>query len=132
MNRKEIKKEVSLRFKRMREMLNSSQGELSARLGVGRASYAKYERGDAFPTLQSLIILAKTFDVSLDWLIAGKGPELYKEKAQPEKTTELDDVMKDVKDLLVHMERIPLLRYKVLSFFQEFKLDYKELVESVS
>ena len=130
MNRKEIRKETSIRFKKMREALKSSQGELSAHLGVGRAGYAKYERGDTFPPLESLMVLTKTFDVSLDWLIAGKGPMLYKEKMKPEKITELEDVMKDVKDLLVHMERIPLLRYKVLSFFQEFKLEYKELVES--
>jgi len=130
MNRKEIRKEAGIRFKKMREALKVSQGELSARLGVGRASYAKYERGDAFPPLDSLMVLVKTFDLSLDWLISGRGPMLYKEKEQPEKITALEDVMKDVKDLLVHMERIPLLRYKVLSFFQEFKLEYKELVES--
>jgi len=130
MNRKEIRKEISMRFKKMREELKTTQGELSTHMGVGRAGYAKYERGDTFPPLESLIVLPNTFDVSLDWLIAGKGPMLYKEKVKPEKTSELEDVMKDVKDLLVHMERIPLLRYKVLSFFQEFKLEYKELVES--
>ena len=39
-------------------------------------------------------------------------------------------MIQDVRDLLVHMERIPLLRYKVLSFLQKFKLEYKDLVES--
>jgi hypothetical protein len=36
----------------------------------------------------------------------------------------------EVRELLQHMERIPLLRHEVLSFFYKFKLDYKDLVES--
>jgi len=30
----------------------------------------------------------------------------------------------------MHMERIPLLRHEILSFFYKFKLDYKDLLES--
>ena len=37
---------------------------------------------------------------------------------------------KDVKELLEHMEHIPLLRHEVLAFFYRFKEEYKEMVET--
>ena len=36
----------------------------------------------------------------------------------------------EIKELLTHIRRIPLLRYEVLGLFQKFKLQYKDLVES--
>jgi hypothetical protein len=37
--------------------------------------------------------------------------------------------MKDVRGLVEDMDRNPLLRYEVLSFYYRFKRDNKELVE---
>ena len=36
--------------------------------------------------------------------------------------------MDDVKEMLALMERTPLLRYKVLTFLQEFKLENRDMV----
>ncbi|NIM11540.1 MAG: helix-turn-helix domain-containing protein [Candidatus Aminicenantes bacterium] len=130
MDSKALKREMSLRFKQMREALEYSQEKMAAHLGVVRPSYTKYESGFALPSLPTLRVLAASFDVSLDWLVANKGPMFFNEKAVPEKKSDLENVMDDVKELLESMERIPLLRYEVLSFFQKFKLEYKELVES--
>ncbi len=67
----------------------------------------------------------------MDWLYSGKGPMHYKSKMQPEEKSELEPVLADIKELLGYMERIPLLDYRVLGFFHQFKLENKELVESV-
>jgi transcriptional regulator with XRE-family HTH domain len=112
-------------------------------LGVARPSYDRYERGDVFPGPKALTVLSNTFKVSLDWLIANKGSMRYSEKveptenlqqpeeiAQPQEKTGPDVVSADVKELLAHMERIPLLRYEVLTMFHKFKLKNKDLVES--
>jgi transcriptional regulator with XRE-family HTH domain len=143
MNRNQIVKETGLRLKKIRKSLTYTQEKMGSYLGVKRPSYDRYERGEVFPGPKALIVLANTFKVSLDWLIANKGTMIYSEKqppavnvqqpeeqAQPQAKTGPDVVTADVQELLEHMERIPLLRYEVLTLFHKFKLKNKDLVES--
>ncbi len=101
---------------------------MAAHLGLERASYAKYEIGRALPPHKNLEVLASHFDISLDWLVAGKGPMFYKGKARAVEETE--EFTGEMKELFDHMLRIPLLRHEVLSCFHKFKLEYKDLVEA--
>lgn len=48
-----------------------SQTELARRLYVSRQAVSKWENGDADPSIDKLILLAKIFNVSLDHLILG-------------------------------------------------------------
>ena len=48
-----------------------SQAELAKRLFVSRQAVSKWENGDAEPSIDKLILLAKVFKVSLDRLILG-------------------------------------------------------------
>ena len=48
-----------------------SQAELATRLFVSRQAVSKWEYGDAEPSIDKLILLAKVFKVSLDRLILG-------------------------------------------------------------
>ena len=48
-----------------------SQAELATRLFVSRQDVSKWENGDAEPSIDKLILLAKVFKVSLDRLILG-------------------------------------------------------------
>lgn len=125
-DRRKLVKEISVKIKNVREMLRISPDNMAARMGVTRSSYNKYEYGDAFPSPIGLKILAADFNISLDWLIADKGPIIYKEKT--ELTTDMADVNSDVKSLLADMERIPLLRYEVLTLYHKFILEHKELM----
>lgn len=128
----QLLKETGSRLEEMRVTLGLSVKELTSFLGIGPSSYTKYKYGVSLPRLHTLVSLCDRFDISLDWLIRGKGPMLYNDKTKPEEKSRLQPVMEDVKELLDHMERIPLLRYQVLSFFQEFKLKHKELLEQAA
>jgi transcriptional regulator with XRE-family HTH domain len=130
MNRKQLLKEVGFRLKEMREASKCSQERMAAHFGIGRSAYTKNENGETFLSLNALSELGNTFDVSLDWLICNKGPMFYKEKARQGEIISMEVVKEDVLELLEHMERLPLLRYEVLSFFQRFKVENKELVDS--
>ena len=130
LERRKLVKEISLRIRKMRETLRSSPDSMAAHMGVARSSYNKYEYGEAFPGPIGLNALVNNFDISLDWLVANKGPMFYKGKAQMAEDENMAAVMGDVKDLLAHMERIPLLRYEVLTVFHRFKLEHKELLET--
>ncbi len=126
LERRKSVKAISGKFKYVREMLRISPNTMAARMGVSRSSYDKYEYGGAFPSPIGLKVLANDFNISLDWLIADKGPVIYKEKT--ELTSTMSDVNSDVKSLLADMERIPLLRYEVLTLYHKFILEHKELI----
>jgi len=126
LERRKSVKAISGKFKYVREMLRISPNSMAARMGVSRSSYDKYEYGGAFPSTLGLKVLALDFNISLDWLIAGKGPMIYKEKTGL--TADMADVNSDVKALLVDMERIPLLRYEVLTLYHKFILEHKDLM----
>lgn len=52
-----------------------SQQALSDKLGLNRATYARYETGDNEPDYETLIKIADYYDVSLDYLIRGEDKE---------------------------------------------------------
>jgi len=140
MNRKDLLKDIGYKLKKIREALKYSGPKMASRFGVARSSYLRNENGETCPDIQSMRILGNTFDVSLDWLICDKGPMYYHEKEQKqvekeeEKTEQkpspetLDTVPEEIRELLEHMKRIPLLRYQILASFHKFKDEYKEMV----
>lgn len=61
-------------LKRLRREKRLLQKDLSGILGVGINQIQNYEYGKQEPNIDKLIILAKTFNVSLDYLICGELP----------------------------------------------------------
>lgn len=61
---------LSENLKQLRESHGLSLSQLSERSGVAKATLFKVERGRTNPTLETLISIAETFDVSVESLIA--------------------------------------------------------------
>ncbi len=57
------------RLKELRNRCNLSQNELAKKMGVQRATVNAWEMGISFPNAQSLVLLAKYFKVSVDYLL---------------------------------------------------------------
>jgi len=127
MDKKSLLREIGNKLRKFREPLRYRSSEMADSIGAERTGYSKYEQGKTPPKLIVLYKLAEKFDVSLDWLIRGKGPMYYKQKetkepgARPAQTDEINE-------LLDHMEKIPLLRHEILAFFLKFKDKNKEMV----
>jgi hypothetical protein len=120
--------------------------------GTIRANYTRYENAKIFPNFFALYYFANNTGISLDWLVCNKGSMFYKEKIEEKKETVDKEVKEEkkltaekekpqaepagkilddeIKDLVDHMERIPLLRHEVLVTFYTFKEEHKEMVES--
>lgn len=57
------------RLKQVREESGFSQAELAKEIDRSRTSVSGYETFDRLPDVETLLKLAKHFDVSLDWLM---------------------------------------------------------------
>lgn len=59
-------------LKNLREIKGDTQKELGKMLGVSRATIAGYETKNHQPDYEKLEILARYFDVSIDYLLTGE------------------------------------------------------------
>jgi transcriptional regulator with XRE-family HTH domain len=141
------------RIKKVREMLGYSKKQMAGYLELSLSAYYKNEGSEAYPHIETLYRLAKDHDISLDWFIMGRGTMFCKdkpgleemEKKLEELTKELEmkrkqdqedreenastiKIKPEVRELVLHMDRIPWLYHEVLAFFQEFKVEHKELI----
>ena len=64
-----------------RKRAGLSQEELAEKVGVSRQAVSKWELGDATPEVGKLLLLARTFGVTTDWLLSEDGPA---EEAPPQ------------------------------------------------
>lgn len=53
-----------------RKKAGLSQEALAEKLGVSRQAISKWETGEAAPEISKLVLIAKIFDVSTDWLLS--------------------------------------------------------------
>ncbi|MBQ9980455.1 MAG: helix-turn-helix transcriptional regulator [Oscillospiraceae bacterium] len=57
-----------------RKKVGLSQEALAERIGVSRQAVSKWETGEAVPEVGKLLLLAKTFGVTTDWLLSEDPP----------------------------------------------------------
>lgn len=64
--------ETANRLLQYRKKHNLSQEELANKIGVSRQAVSKWERAEASPDTDNLILLAEIYGVSLDELLKGE------------------------------------------------------------
>ena len=81
--------ETANRLLQYRKKMNLSQEELASRIGVSRQAVSKWERAEASPDTDNLILLADIYGVSLDELLKGeKETESETQSEEPENNAE--------------------------------------------
>lgn len=58
-----------IRFKNLRNEMGLSQEKLASEFHVDKSTIAKYETGKISPSIEMVVILAKYFSVSTDYLL---------------------------------------------------------------
>lgn len=66
--------EIANRLVRLRKENNMSQEELAAKIGISRQAVSKWERAEASPDTDNLILLARLYQISLDELLSTSEP----------------------------------------------------------
>ncbi len=65
-------KELGMRLKNLREMHGLTQSAAGALIGEPVGNYQNYEYGDSNPSIEQLIIFAKQFHTSIEYITRGK------------------------------------------------------------
>jgi len=73
---------LNKRIKYMRTSNNMSQAQLAVKLNISPSTIGMYEQGRRTPDIETLICLAREFDVSLDFLLTGKEYTPMKDEKQ--------------------------------------------------
>ncbi len=74
---------IGNRLKQVRESLSLDRKKMAALVEMKLSGYSKYEKEMNFPSIKVLNILASKLDISMDWMLFGRGPAYFKEKAPP-------------------------------------------------
>jgi len=136
MEKRRVLQEIGSRLKQVRKALKLSQQDLASRCGYGRGTYVKNELGVTFPGVMVFHTLGNMYEISLDWLLCNKGSMYSREEKLSSETLETTagqdrqaPLPGEVKALIEDMDRIPLLRHEVLTFYLRYKLNNRELFD---
>jgi transcriptional regulator with XRE-family HTH domain len=93
---------IAPRLRLLRSKLGYTQDAMAGRVGVSPGGYKKYEVGQRLLSLSVQYRMVKEFNVSLDWLLLGKGP-MYSSDKQPNQ--DLEQEVQRLNGKLLEMER---------------------------
>ncbi|MCP4220557.1 MAG: helix-turn-helix transcriptional regulator [bacterium] len=118
---------VGKRLENLRKQLNLSASTLAAMMNVTTWTYRAYMRGEYFPSTDSLVALAKAENISLDWLLMGKG-HIFDRPPQQETERTTDSFQREMEEMKHVMQRVPIVKHKVMGYYQQVKEEQKELI----
>jgi transcriptional regulator with XRE-family HTH domain len=119
---------ISSRLRKIRHQLGYSQKRMASFFGMGANAYGKTETGYSSPGLKQLYIFATQFNISLDWLVCGRGTMHYDKPEQGAAGPVKDELSREIEEMSELMKKVPLIRHLVLGKFQELKLDYRDVI----
>ncbi len=67
-----------MKLKEIRIKKGMSQGDVAKKLDCSANVYARYERGERQPSVETLIKLSDIFDVSVDFIIGNPEPQMLR------------------------------------------------------
>lgn len=129
-NREIIVQEIGKRIRRFRRNLDITQLEMAERAGIHRAQLGSTEAGSQNASFDLLYKISKEFNISLDWLVHGRGvPEMLSK----------DYVLNDLDDEFIEFikifktksleDRLSLIKAANL-FFEDFTNE--KIIEVIS
>lgn len=97
-------------IKRLRRGRDLTQEEVAAHLGMSFQSVSKWERGDGYPDITMLLVLANYFGVSVDELLG------MSESAKTDRYNEINRIWSENNTNALHGENVALMRDALRTF----------------
>jgi transcriptional regulator with XRE-family HTH domain len=127
--KEQLRRDIGKRMRKVRKSMGFTQDKMASFFDVGRANYSRIEKGEIFPNPNVLNILRTQFNISLDWLITDQGKMANVDKVDNSSVLEFGEHTEEIKDLLYHMGRIPMVRHTVLGFYFDYKEKNKKIIK---
>ncbi len=125
-----MSKEVGSRLRELRQNLKMTQRQLGEILGINGSAVAKYENGISILNASMLNLLASRFNVSMDYLVCGRGKLFDDDKDKTESSRfYIPSADKELSELFSFVSSISWVRHAVLSYFQKLIRENRELIE---
>jgi transcriptional regulator with XRE-family HTH domain len=102
---------IGERITQLRKAKNWSQDELAKAIEASRVMIGKYERGDNMPSIEVIARLAKTFGVSVDFLI-GEGMNASYDKEMVKRLDDMEHLPAQEKQRIFHYMDLIIRDYK--------------------
>ena len=94
---------IGLRIKELRNDLGLNQNDFAMKIGIKQSPLSQMEGGKILPSIETLSIIIREFNISYDWLIDGIGEkqkiQLNRSNKLTEKMTDFSEKMKNTKNL---------------------------------
>ena len=119
MGQPSLRKEMGLRFKQFREMIDKTQVELGEEFNVYQSTITNIEVGKTFPGVKYLHHMGKVYGLNADWLVNERGEAFYDPLAI---TPSMYHKYKE----MMHLMQIPVVEQLMLARLQEVKVIAKE------
>lgn len=124
-----LKKEIGIKIRQVRKNLGYTQDRMVEFFDCGRANYSRIEKGEVFPNPAMLNVFNTRFNVSLHWLVCGKGEMLEQDESKGEMNPRGDvSDTSEINDLLAYLESVPMVKHAVLGYFLEYLEKNKKLI----
>lgn len=124
-----LKKEIGEKIRQVRKSLGYTQDRMVDFFDCGRANYSRIEKGEVFPNPAMLLVFNSHFNVSLHWLVCGKGEMLEQDEKQEEMNPPADGSdAAEIQNLVDCIENIPMVKHAVLGYFLEYIEKNKKLI----
>ncbi|HLP46953.1 MAG TPA: helix-turn-helix transcriptional regulator [Candidatus Kapabacteria bacterium] len=120
-----LKKEIGRRMKEFRKQLRFTQFDMAPHCGIGRADLSRIEKGEVFPGIFLLTNLSKKFNLSLTWILLNEG-DMFISDAENIKKNGFMVHGEELQSLFIYLEKVPLLRHRILALFYEMKGNFRE------
>ena len=122
---------VGSRLKEIRQQLKLTQQQLGDKLGINGSAVGKYEIGISFPTGKMLDLLATQYNVSMDYLLCGRGTLFYDDEDTPDwsRSEGMVEGDKELEELFSLVTSMSWVRHAVVGYFQRFRLEHRHLID---
>ena len=129
--KRQLRREIGQRMRKIRKTLGLTQDQMVSPFTIGRANYSRIEKGEIFPQATILHTLRTKFNISLDWLISNEGEMYLNENKELIDTANFGEYADEVRDMLFHMENVPMIKHALLGYFIEYKVKNKKIIDEI-
>jgi len=107
---------IGERITQLRRQFNLSQEDLAKKIGVSRTIIGNYERNTNTPSIEVLIKIAKTFNVTVDYII-GEGELSSYDKEVLKRIEDINKLDNDTKEHLFFLVDNVIQNFKTKKAF---------------